>query len=427
MAAGEPNHAGGTYRGLLFADLRGYTADVERYGDRAASTLIDTYRVLVRRAVADHAGAEIKTEGDSFYVVFPSAQQALRCAVAIGEAAAEHSRATEGIPLRVGLGVHAGEVIKGSEGYVGSAVNIAARICAAARSGEVLASSTVRDLTRTGLMFAFQSRGIRRLKGIGEPIELFAVSEHALPRTALQGAIDRLASPRAHGIGLALAVGVLAFGAAILYGDHLLGRGDPALETAQGLEPAGSVSPGGSHAGQAPSAAPTSSAAPTLGAFPNETETALLSRLDPDLANYCRRADPADAPRVTQLRGTHEVFPLPVVAGFRCELVLADQPDVVYVWHALEHIRTVDDAFFRFTGAAGLRSGDCAVEDRTYGGWEFGEWAGNVACFVSEDDARIIWTYHGTRIMGIAIRNDSDSRALYRWWREDARLLGTAD
>ncbi len=74
---GDPSDLDETYRGLLFADLRGYSADVERYGDRAASALLDAFRSLVRQQVAEHAGAEIKTEGDSFYVVFPSARRAV--------------------------------------------------------------------------------------------------------------------------------------------------------------------------------------------------------------------------------------------------------------------------------------------------------------------------------------------------------------
>jgi class 3 adenylate cyclase len=59
--------------GFLFADLRDYTRYVESHGDRAAAALLDAYRELVRAAVAEFGGAEIKTEGDSFYVVFPSA------------------------------------------------------------------------------------------------------------------------------------------------------------------------------------------------------------------------------------------------------------------------------------------------------------------------------------------------------------------
>jgi class 3 adenylate cyclase len=74
------------YRGFLFADLRGYTAFGERHGDAAAADLLDAYRELVRSEVARQADAEIRTEGDSFYVVFRSAQGAgfVQCSVRPG-------------------------------------------------------------------------------------------------------------------------------------------------------------------------------------------------------------------------------------------------------------------------------------------------------------------------------------------------------
>jgi len=73
--------------GFLFADLRDYTRYVESHGDQAAATLLEAYRSLVRAAVAEQGGAEIKTEGDSFYVVFGSASAAIGCALAIVEGA----------------------------------------------------------------------------------------------------------------------------------------------------------------------------------------------------------------------------------------------------------------------------------------------------------------------------------------------------
>ncbi len=161
-------------RGFLFADLRGYTDFVEQRGAAAAAELLTQYRALAREAIGQFGGAEIKTEGDSFYVVFDSVSSAVRCGLAITTAA---SAADE--PIRVGVGIHAGETIEADGGYVGSPVNIAARICAQAGPGEVLVSETVRALTTTVLPVQFKSRGRRQLKGIAEPIELFAVVEAA--------------------------------------------------------------------------------------------------------------------------------------------------------------------------------------------------------------------------------------------------------
>ena len=86
-------------KGFLFCDLRGYTAFVEHHGDQAAAELLATYRALVRAAIAAHAGAEIKTEGDSVYVVFPAASGAVEAGLAIVTAA---EQSTKEQPIRVG-------------------------------------------------------------------------------------------------------------------------------------------------------------------------------------------------------------------------------------------------------------------------------------------------------------------------------------
>ena len=168
---------GAITRGFLFADLRGYTDFVEQSGAAAAAALLTRYRALARDAIGRFGGAEIKTEGDSFYVVFDSVSSAVRCGLAITADARAAGHEHPDQPIRVGVGIHAGETIEADGGYVGSPVNIAARICAQAGPGEVLVSETVRALTRTLLPVEFKSRGRRELKGIAEPIQLFAVEE----------------------------------------------------------------------------------------------------------------------------------------------------------------------------------------------------------------------------------------------------------
>src|SRR5262245_37341168 len=173
-------------RGFLFADLRGYTDFVEGHGAAAAAELLTRYRALAREAIGRFGGAEIKTEGDSFYVVFTSVSSAVRCGLALTADARQASAEHPEQPIRVGVGIHAGETVESEGGYVGSPVNIAARICAQAGAGEVWVSETVRALTRTVLPCTFTSRGRRTLKGIAEPVELFAVetvAEGARPWT----------------------------------------------------------------------------------------------------------------------------------------------------------------------------------------------------------------------------------------------------
>ncbi|HEX7224734.1 MAG TPA: adenylate/guanylate cyclase domain-containing protein, partial [Candidatus Limnocylindria bacterium] len=166
-------------RGFLFSDLRGYSAFVERHGDQVARQLLARYRHAVREAVAARAGAEIRTEGDSFYVVFESVSDAIHAALAIQQALA-----AAGEPAIVaGVGIHAGEAEDSDEGIVSSAVNIAARICAVAPAGETLVSETVRALTRSYLRdVRFVPRGQRRLKGISEPVRLYAVEDAGAER-----------------------------------------------------------------------------------------------------------------------------------------------------------------------------------------------------------------------------------------------------
>ena len=173
----------GSTLGFLFADLRGYTSFVEAKGAAAAAVLLDRYRKLVRGVVQETSGAEIRTEGDSFYVVFRSAGEAIRAGLAIVERADAANVARADASILVAVGIHAGETVETPEGYVGSAVNIAARVCAEAIAGEVLVSDTVRGLTRSVAPVQFVSRGHRRLKGVEDPVELFAVypGDQAVP------------------------------------------------------------------------------------------------------------------------------------------------------------------------------------------------------------------------------------------------------
>jgi class 3 adenylate cyclase/ABC-type branched-subunit amino acid transport system substrate-binding protein len=172
---------GGATRGFLFCDLRDYTQFVDDHGAPAAADLLERYRPLVRAEVARHKGAEIRTEGDSFYVVFGSVSDALECGLAIVRAAVEQS-AGSATNIRVGVGIHAGETVETPEGFVGQPVNIAARLCAMAPAGEVFVSDTVRALTQSVLPVSFVSRGRRRLKGVAEPVHVYSVLTTDQPR-----------------------------------------------------------------------------------------------------------------------------------------------------------------------------------------------------------------------------------------------------
>ena len=160
---------------FLFADLRDYSRFADTQGDRAAASFSRRTGSWCARRSNGTAGPEIRTEGDSFYVVFPSASAAIRCGLAILAAARAASDEDPARPIHVGIGIHAGETAETAEGLVGSAVNIAARVCAQASAGELLVTDIVRGLTRTALPYGFMPVGTRQLKGIAEPIALYRV------------------------------------------------------------------------------------------------------------------------------------------------------------------------------------------------------------------------------------------------------------
>ncbi len=168
-------------RAFLFSDLRDYTTYVETRGDREAAKLLRDYRTLIRREVARFEGAEVKTEGDSFYVVFDSASGALDCAVAITRRVAAHNEKEPERPLKVGMGIHAGETIAFDKQFVGSTVNVASRLASKAQGGEIIVSDTLRGLVRTGRSYPMTDLGPLELKGVSEPIDAWSV-------TAVEGA-----------------------------------------------------------------------------------------------------------------------------------------------------------------------------------------------------------------------------------------------
>ena len=183
------------YRGFLFSDVRGFTAFAERHGNTAAAAMVGRFLEIARAAIARHEGAEIQTQGDAIHAVFPSASSAVMCGLEIVDVAARLNAEEPGRPLGLGVGVHAGEAVETAEGYIGTAVNLAARVCAEARPGEVLVTSTVKGITQASIPVGFIARGRRRLKGIREPVEVYAVtrdmtarSRREVPRSVVVGA-----------------------------------------------------------------------------------------------------------------------------------------------------------------------------------------------------------------------------------------------
>jgi len=150
---------------MLFSDIEGSTALLSRLGDRYGQALSD-HRALMRTAFAAWHGREISTEGDSFFVVFGSAVDAVACALAAQRALAGHDW-PGGDAVRVRMGLHSGEPARYEDGYIGMDVHRAARIAATAHGGQVVLSEVTRQLASplpTGI--SVRDLGFHRLKDI---------------------------------------------------------------------------------------------------------------------------------------------------------------------------------------------------------------------------------------------------------------------
>ena len=171
-AEAEPPEAG-AFRTILFTDVEGSTALTQRLGDAKARELLREHERLVREALKSHGGAEVKTMGDGFMASFSSATKALECAIAMQRAFAEHNESADE-PIKVRVGLNAGEPIAEEDDLYGTAVNLAARICAHAEAGQILAPIVVRELA-AGKQFMFADLGETELRGYEDPVRLFEV------------------------------------------------------------------------------------------------------------------------------------------------------------------------------------------------------------------------------------------------------------
>src|SRR3712207_3168389 len=163
-----PEFPGGTVT-LLFTDIEGSTRLLRRLDERYAEVLAEHHQLL-RAAFATHGGREVDTQGDSFFVAFPRAVDAVRAAVDAQRALAHHPW-PEGGSVRVRMGLHTGEPTVSGERYVGLAVHRAARVGSAGHGGQVLLSATVPPLLRDELPqgIALKDLGEHWLKDFDEP------------------------------------------------------------------------------------------------------------------------------------------------------------------------------------------------------------------------------------------------------------------
>jgi class 3 adenylate cyclase len=153
---------------VLFTDIVDSTKRAAALGDLRCRDLLEAHRAVVRRELARFRGREVETAGDGFLALFDGPARAIRCAAAIGGALR-----SLGITIRAGL--HTGECEVVGTGVTGIAVHLGARVAQFAGPGEILVSSTVKDLV-AGSGIRFTDRGAHALKGIPGRWRVFAVA-----------------------------------------------------------------------------------------------------------------------------------------------------------------------------------------------------------------------------------------------------------
>ena len=153
---------------VMFTDIVGSTERSATLGDEAWRDVLAEHHALVRRELARYRGEERDTAGDGFFATFDGPARAIRCGQAIVDGVRRHG-------LEVRIGIHAGECERLDQGLGGIAVSTGARIGALAGAGEVLVSSTVKDLV-AGSGLVFEDRGAHELKGVPGEWRLYAVS-----------------------------------------------------------------------------------------------------------------------------------------------------------------------------------------------------------------------------------------------------------
>ncbi|HJW40581.1 MAG TPA: nickel-binding protein [Rhizomicrobium sp.] len=163
-------------RTVLFTDIVGSTKMTQQLGDEMALTLLQIHDRLVRAALSETSGREVKHTGDGIMSVFHSAASAVRCAMSVQEGVARYRDEHVDRPLRVRVGLAAGEPIEHHDDFFGSTVQLAARLCARADPDQILMSNAVAELC-VGKALPLMEVGHVELKGFDQPVHVHCIRQ----------------------------------------------------------------------------------------------------------------------------------------------------------------------------------------------------------------------------------------------------------
>jgi len=177
---------------LLFSDIEGSTRLLRAIGVERYESAVQQHRLMLRDAFARHSGYEVDTEGDSFFVAFGRALDAVHAALDAQCALTGHAW-TDGGRIRVRIGIHTCEATVTGSGYVGMGVHRTARICAAGHGDQIVLSQTTRDLLQDESGVACLDLGVHPLKDFAQPQRLYQLVDPRLPQAfpSLRTPLDR--------------------------------------------------------------------------------------------------------------------------------------------------------------------------------------------------------------------------------------------
>lgn len=157
---------------VLFTDIVGSTKITQELGDEGAQKIVRAHNAIVRVALKDYGGTEVKHTGDGIMARFSHSHQAVESSLIMLRGVVAHNKEWPALPLHMRIGINAGEPIVEDNDLFGSTVQMAARVCDAAETDGVLVTNIVRELC-TGKPLKFKEAGKYGMKGIDGPVTLY--------------------------------------------------------------------------------------------------------------------------------------------------------------------------------------------------------------------------------------------------------------